>query len=349
MKKISFALLLGFGLVILTACNNKIEEEIPNTLVQESTAVNTILPEYEYFSEEEETIHIPDSSNVSMGIAEYEYFTFEETVLQFVTHFVIARYIESRPFGNYHTEFEFEVVDEILGQTSERIFVFLQHTREWHPSNSIHYGDLSFETGVAYLLPLIHTDSVHSIVERDGNRFIFISRIVIDLDNPSNSTMYGKSLDDHIDGIDLDEETAAEEIIAFVEELAEEIEDRRERIIIDSDDIEEILVGSPRVWIVEISEPIRLAHEQAVKIWVSNDLYYTNIIEILKGDGDVNVNVNDVRGVVFPPGRVFTGERHIIAIVNNFPEGSFYDLTSRYALFSMDQLEEIREILANNE
>ena len=344
MRKISFVLLLSIYLFGLTACNNQTERITP---IQRSSDVNVSFLEFRYFLEKEEMIQVQESLDASMSIAEYEYFTFEEATLEFATHIVIAQYVGSRSFGDLHREFEFEVLDEILGKTTERIFVFLQHIETKGYMRSINQGDLSFEVGVDYLLPLINTDSVDSIVERDGDQFAFVRQIVIDLDDPSNSMMYSEHLDDHIEGIDLDEETTVEAIISFVEELAEEIEaeGRTEIIIIDSDDMGEIFAGSPHIWIVEIGEPIRLAHEQAVTTWVSNDLYYTNIAEVLKGDGAIG----DERLVVFPPDSVFTGERHIIAVVNNFPEGSFYDLTSRHSLFSIDQLEEIREILADSE
>ena len=282
--------------------------------------------------------------------ASFDYLNFEEAVLGAATHIVVARYAGSRPFGDEHTEFEFVVIDEIFGETTERIFIFVQHMHAnvFGHTHDVEYrpGDLSFEAGVDYLLPLIHTNSVHSLIERDGDRFIFIQQIVIDLDNPTNSMMYNESLDDHINGIDLDEEIVAEEIIAFVEELAEEIEieERREIIIIDSDDIEEILVGSPRVWVVEVAEPISLQREQQrPPIWVSYDLYYVNVMELLKGE-----IVGTEQRIVFPTDSVLSGEQHIVAVVE-IPDSGFHDLTSLYALFSMDQLEEIREILANSQ
>jgi len=284
--------------------------------------------------------------------ASFDYLNFEEAVLEAATHIVVARYAGSRPFGDEHTEFEFIVLDEILGETTERIFIFAQHMHAYvfGYTHEVEYrpGDLSFETGVDYLLPLINTDSVDSIVKRDGDRFVFVRQIVIDLDDPSNSMMYSEYLDDHIEGIDLDETTLAEEIISFVEELAEEIEaeDRFEHIIIDSNDINEILANSPYVFIVEIGEAMRLSHEQEVTIWRLNDIYFATIVESLKG------GVNGLSEVVitFPPDAVFPGEQHIVA-VQPIEEGrnDRYLPTSRYGLFSMDQLEEIREILANSE
>jgi len=348
MKKELVIVLTLFALAFM-GCN--MENESTSESQQPSTdVVNEIMTEVEQSTEVVNSFARP-APNSFWETASFDYLNFEEAVLESATHIVVAQYAGSRPFGDQHTEFEFIVIDEILGETTERIFIFAKHMHahvfghmyevEYRP------GDLSFETGIDYLLPLIHTDSVHSIIERDGDRFIFIQQIVIDLDDPSNSMIYNESLDDHIDGIDLDEETAAEEIISFVEELAEEIEaeGRAEIIIIDSNNMEEILLGSPDVWIVEIGEPWRLSHEQVVTMWRLDDIYYAKIVEVLKGDGIIN----EEWLVVFLPDTVFTGERHIVAVVNNFPEAEFYDLTSRYGLFSMDQLDEIREILANSE
>lgn len=338
MKKQLTIVSILFALTLM-GCTIDMENDFSNeSQLQYNDLVNEI---------EIETVTEVAAPSAMLETASYEYLNFEEAVLESATHIVVAQYVGSRPFGDENTEFEFIVIDEILGETTERIFVFVTHMHA-HVSGHVYEvefvpGDLSFELGVDYLLPLINTDSVDSIVERDGDQFAFVRQIVIDLDDPSNSMMYSEYLDDHIEGIDLDETTSAEEIISFVEELAEEIEaeGRPEILIIDSADMTEILIGSPHIWIVEINGAWRLSHEQSVTTWVSNDIYYANVVEVLKGDAIIN----EEWLVVFPPDSVFTGERHIVAVVNNFPEASFYDLTSRYGLFSMDQLEEIREIL----
>ena len=297
----------------------------------------------------QETIAEIDVSDTSDWSAEYEYLTFEEAVLEFATHIVVAQYVESRPFGDEHTEFEFVVVDEILGETTERIFIFVTHMDAHvyghHYEVAFMPGDLSFETGVNYLLPLINSDSVHSVVYRDGDQFAFVMQIAINLDDPSESVMYSEPLDDHIENLTLDEETAVYEILDFVEDLAEEIEEigRFEPIIIDSSDMREIIEGSPYVWVVEIGEAIRLSHEQAITTWVSNDLYYVYVSRVLKGS---ELSEGE-RMIVFTPDSVFPGETHIVAVAH-IPESSFHDLTSRYGLFSIDQLEEINAIISED-
>ena len=303
----------------------------------------------------EANLEIELESNVSL-----DYLNFEEAVFEFATHIVVAQYVESQPFGDFHTEFEFVVIDEILGETTERIFVFLYHTKahvHGH-ENEVFYlsGDLSFEPGIDYLLPLINTNSIDSIINREGDEFIFISQIMIDLDDPSNSNIYSENLDDHIEGIDLDEHTEIEEIISFVEEIAEaiEAEDRFEHIIIESSDMEEIINGSPYVWIVEINEVWRLADEVGPRATRRNDLYYVTIIDALKGGKNVTLKGGTIEAPIvamaFLPDVVFLGERHVVAVqpLAEDDRGAFL-FTSRYGLFSLDQLEEIEAIIAEQQ
>ena len=110
---------------------------------------------------------------------------------------------------------------------------------------------------------------------------------------------------------------------------------------IRSEAIEDIVNGSPYVFVIEINEARGLS--SGTGGFMSIDLYYVTVVEDLKGEP---VMGNEIV-VVFFADTVFRGEQHIIA-VEQVPNGSFYRFTSRDSLFRMDQLYEIMEILNNN-
>jgi hypothetical protein len=130
-------------------------------------------------------------------------------------------------------------------------------------------------------------------------------------------------------------------IVAYVSELTRNNTPSREPI--RSDDIRDILNASPHVLVVEVNEPRRLAH-QAIQsdLMVATDIFYTTVIETLKGDREPGYIVR----MVFFADTVQTGERHIIAAVPvTEADPYFYDFTSRHSLFHINQLDEIADIL----
>ena len=281
----------------------------------------------------------------------FDYLTFEEALKERATDIVIAKYVGSRDFGENWRKFEFIVLERILGDATDRIFVYAQrnlHAHVYRDEYEINYipSDLEFFYGVDYLLPLTNINSPYANVYDDVDEFVFIHNAVIDLDEPSNSIMYNEPLDYHIEMIHIDENIYIVEIVSFVEGIAEQIEDKDhwELIFIRSTEMKEIIKASPYIFIVEISEPFRLSHEQVVTDWGLTDLYYVTIVYSLKGE------VNSGRNVIitFVADTVSIGERHIIA-VQPIAEGAthWFDFTSRYSLFSMEQLNEIELILAN--
>jgi len=109
---------------------------------------------------------------------------------------------------------------------------------------------------------------------------------------------------------------------------------------IRSDKIEDIINGSPYVFVVEINDPISLSRVPPSD-WAEADTYDCTVIKSLKGDISVGY---DYWGVYFA-NTVFTGEQHIVA-VERLEEGSnMFRFTSKNSLFRMEQLEEIMAII----
>ena len=336
MKKTLLSLMTILLLFALAACGNMIEATSDFEYDDQSDV-----------EDERQEIHVS-----------VMYLTFEEALLQ-STDVVIATYVESRPFGRNLTEFEFLVQDRVLGNAADTIFVYAANRDAsiigGISASNYHQGQLSFHQGTNYLLPLNRLQGATRNTHDDG--FIFIHNLVINLDNPSVSTMYNEPLSIHADTINFNSRSLSRQsITSFVEDITEDNPPAQD--FIRSDAIEDIILGSPYVLIVEINEPQRL-NEEALSDWRSTDIYFVTVLEVLKGernaeDFEPGRRIIEEHGgsrtvgtdIIFFADTVFTGERHIVAVESpreNDPGALRF--TSRNSLFSMDQLDEILAIL----
>ena len=264
-----------------------------------------------------------NSSGVSMSIV---YLTFEKALLS-STDVVIVNYVGHRPFGETLTEFEFTVVDRILGNAADTIFIYSGYSPE----------RFSFIEGTDYLLALERLWRAHGRTHPDG--FLLINDLIINLDDPAGSMMYNEPVTLHATELDFDNRSLdRDEIIAFIAEKTANNPPGRDHI--RSEDIVDIITGSPYVLVVEIGQPRRLLSEGGGD-WAETDIYHTTVVEALKGDIGVGFKLD----VVFFANTVQTGERHIVAAERLSAGSTTFIFTSRNSLFSMDQLDEILEIL----
>lgn len=298
--------------------------------------------------EEEDTYDYITYEDITYEDASYVYRTFEEALVELVTDIVIVQYVGHRPFGESLMEFEFTVSERILGDATERIFVYTQNNINAHVLGheyEINFlpGELTFISGNDYLLPLRRINSPYSNTYDEVDEFVFVYNIMIDLEDPSNSVMYSEALDYHSIGMSFDEETPTREIISFVEELADQIEDkgRWKPVFIRSEIMEDIIKGSPYIWVVEINDPLSLNSEVPPSDWMSIDIYYVRVVQSLKGD----TAVGEEMVVIFFADTVLPGEQHIVAVTPINKGDTWHDFTSRNSLFRTDQLEEIMQIL----
>ena len=277
----------------------------------------------------------------------YEYVTFEGA-LRDLNDVVIVQCIGYRPFGQNATEIEFLVLEWVVGEPRatgddiNRIFVYVEN----HLDASVAGGGVDFQPtmltlmhGTEYLLPLGRTGGPYS--NTHDNSFRFSSgNIVIDLDNLENSVMYTEPLSKHTTGLNLYGGMSRDEIIAYVRERTEGNPPRIPDFI-RSEDIEDIINGSSYVWVIEVSELGRLT--SGTSDWTSTDIYYVTVIESLKGGTEVGYEAR----TIFFADTVFLGEQHIVALDPPRGGGSNYRFSSRNSLFSMDQLDEILEIIGD--
>jgi len=143
-------------------------------------------------------------SNVTESELIADYLTFEEA-LAYASDVVIVQYMEASITVDGVIRFRFVVLESMLNETTDKIFVYLSDDDMSH---------FNFSDEGEYLLPLIRTESNDSTIEE--NVFIFIRNIVIDLINPSNSTMYGESIFEY--STDFNQEMTREEILSFINE-----------------------------------------------------------------------------------------------------------------------------------
>jgi hypothetical protein len=332
MKKILNTITVAFIAVLLIACNSN---DNPNE-------------EFETYEYESESYGGNDNEETDRELSDeitttafYDYQEFEEVLKTFTTDVVVARYIAHEYIGD-SIVFEFSVSERVIGDAGDRIFIYADRNivaqiDEEELDIDFRPGHLSFREGVDYLLPLIRMDDAYSVIQEDG--FVFIRDIVIDLDNPTYSMMYSTPLQLHTEQLRLDEDTPREEIIAYVYELVKDIAVVGR--IIRSEDMEDIVAGSPYVLVIEIGEPIRLAAEQGNVDSGATDLYYVTVTESLKG----NVNEGDELVILFHADTVFQGERHIVATMPMSPGSDWHEFTSRNSLFRIGQMDEIMLIL----
>ena len=157
------------------------------------------------------SVHFTTADGRNMGAWVKEY-TFEQIISRHVTDVVIVRYVGSRSFERELTEFEFIVLDRVLGNATDRIFVYADE----YINTAMHgqaIGDFGFTCDTDYLLPLTASISPYR----------FLGNIIIDLNNPSNSVMYGEPLSQNSTGLDFSDETSREQIISHIEYLTKNI------------------------------------------------------------------------------------------------------------------------------
>jgi len=259
------------------------------------------------------------------------------------TDIVVAEFVAQRPFGEYRTEFEFIVHDRIFGNTADTIFVYSSNIPV--TIGGVSSDAVQFATGTRYLLPLIKIMDIYSDVHDDG--FVFTTNLILDLDNPSRSTIRHEPLSLHSRMNFNRRGLTSGRIISYVRTLPRTPFTTRNRVFITSDCLDDIITGSPYVLIVEVNNPSRLAGIAPSGERMPDDIYYTTVVEVLKGD----MQVGDSLRIIFFADTVFPGETHIVSIAPSIPNSTnphFLRFTSRHSLHSPDQLDEIISIITGN-
>ena len=280
--------------------------------------------------------HPPEIASMSVL-----YQTFEEALLR-STDVVIAHYVGHRPFGETLIEFEFTVLDRILGNAADTIFVYA--TNDYASiiggvaASTYNRGAAMFTEGTNYLLPLNRLRGATLRTHDDG--YLFIHNLIINLDNPHLSTMYNEPLALHSGEVSFESRSLTDDaVIAYISNKTANNAPSRGHIV--SENILDIIDGSPYVLIVELNRPRRLAHEQVTRDWAETDIYHATLVRALKGSLEPGFQLD----VVFFADTVQTGEQHLVAVERIERGSTTFRLSSRNSLFQMDQLDEIMQIV----
>lgn len=264
-----------------------------------------------------------------------KYVTFEEALL-LSTDIVVAQYVGYRSFGDNSIEFEFVVLERVLGESADRIFVYAINSTSTTIGaiESISYkdSDLSFYAGGQYLLVLERIWLPHSKVNENG--YMLVRNLVVDLDNPQNSAMYGEPLHLHSELNFSRGCLSREQIVDYAREIAKNNHTDMDHI--KSLDVTEVVEGSDYILLVEINE----LHSMARTDFQHTDVFFCTVIQVIKGDLEPGFEL----GMIFLADTVQPGEQHII-MVRRIEEGSsLFEFTSRNSMFETTQFGEIMAI-----
>jgi len=261
-----------------------------------------------------------------------------ESAIEVATDVVVAEFVTSRSLQGA-TEYEFIVHDRVFGNTADTIFVYVVYAEM---SRRFADPEFQFSVGSQYLLALIKLADVYSHLHEDG--FIFTTDLILDLNDPSRSTIYNEPLSLHSRMNFNSRSITSGEIISYASTLPHTPFLTARRVFITSDYLVDIISGSPHVLVVEINEPRRMANQGIQSGLRSTDIYFTTVVEVLKGD----MQVGDRVEIVFFAGTVFSGETHIVSVtpVSTASQNPYFQqFTSRHSLHSPDQLDEIISII----
>ena len=269
-----------------------------------------------------------------------KYITFEEALL-LSSNVVVAQYVGYRNFGNETIEFEFVVLENVLGNSADRIYVYARNANvSIIGSTSIdlyNITDLNFRVGGQYLLVLNRIWSPHRKVQENG--YNLLNNIVIDLENLQNSSMYNEPLYLHSE-LDFRRGRLSEaQVIDYVREITKNNPPAVEYVM--SSCVTEIVDGSDYILLIEVNE----FHSMARTDIQHTDIFHCTVVQVIKGALEPGFEL----AMVFLADTVRPGEQHIIAVRRVGEGSSMFKFTSRYSLFEIEQFDEIMAVLAQQQ
>ncbi|MDR2589503.1 MAG: hypothetical protein LBC71_00705 [Oscillospiraceae bacterium] len=273
------------------------------------------------------------------------YQDFDET-LHSSTDIVMVNYIGHKPFGDNLIEYEFIVIDRILGSAESTIFVYIEsnNVSVIKSGGNIDYNlaETMFDVGIDYVIVLKRLQGAMLKTHEDG--YLLINNLIINMDTPSLSTMYNEPLSRHSTRLNFASANISEnQITQYIKN--ETVNNIQMEQPIRSDNIVEIIGKSPYIVIINIEEPRRLVNQQVTKDWMETDIYFVSIERVLKGiiDNAIDIEVS----VIFLADMVKTGEQYIVAVDRIEESSNTFELTTKNSLFDIRQLDEILTLLLN--
>lgn len=355
-KYIILALYIILAIIMLISCNDINEpNDNENDPIYQDETNNTNYDQnkndYTYPNDIFAHCNCPATS------AQIDPLTFEEIFL-LSTDVVVAQFVGYRRMGRFTEELEFRVSERILGDAADTIFVYFVHRDVlFYPGiaePNIELFAHQFEEGVNYLLPLFRNMSVVTNRHDDAYSFIAGNCILINLDNPDQIMVRSENILFHSTELDFSSRgLSGMEVLSYVQQaINDDLEFHAEQegvnenahspIVIRSNDVSEIVNGSPTIVEIEANQLVSTIDN----CLFSHNIYIVTVTRSLKGSFELGY----VFDILVPLNSMSLEGRYIVAIDSNSnrltSRGYYsYPLTSRNSVFPMEYEQQIGEIL----
>ena len=184
----------------------------------------------------------PTANSEDLSIVMNLAFPFEEAAT-FATDVVVAQYVGYQYWGIGLIEYEFTVIDRVLGNAGDTIYLIRNRA-----------NSLSFSAETEYLLMLERILAPFYSGFHDES-FILVSDTAIDLNDPLTGAMHNSQLHEHLIDLNLNTRNfSSDQIVSHFKHLTLN-NSVSSRAPIGSDRLEDIIDRSPHVLVVEINEP----------------------------------------------------------------------------------------------
>jgi len=278
------------------------------------------------------------TSKIYTSVQPYEeYFTFEKACGR-ADRIIIGKFIDYAPsVGNYWV-LEFEVIDTIFGEETDTIQIYLSGTKstytdkETNKSYKFSPQEAGFYRQCNYLIPIKIVDDVY----QDHPYAYPIGSALVDMNDISQSQMYGRYIQQHTTGIDFSQSTA-EDIIEYARKLS--VNNSISKKPLSTDNIQEIIDASEKIVHVRVEE----FEKRNDSTFFDIEFYKCTVIENLKGQYDKDSEIS----IVFFSETVNVGEEYIVMLA---PGGSsiIQQFSAKQSLRSVSEKEAIKNIIASN-
>ena len=281
------------------------------------------------------TLSEPTGNDKALVDAIAIYFTFEEACLE-ATDVVLAEYQGKSLLNDTFTEYRFAVYDSLLGDAKGEIAVSVRNAHvtvmgENDTKFSYYNKEMPLTIGRKYLLPLYRSPSAYDV----KTRYQFLGGLVVDLEDVSQSVMYGeKDIALHTQHKSFNE-LSEQSIKRYVGELV--CNNAPAKTVPTAANLEELVAISPDIAVVKVGKLERIMQG----VYQDIPVYYCTVQEMLKTDDSVHERQISVK---FFENSVKEGDTVIIFSQNY---GTFYYFVSKNTYVdSVQSLDKKDEIIA---
>lgn len=245
------------------------------------------------------------------------YYSFE-SACRMATNVVFAEYQGKSVLNDLYVEYRFKVSDRLLGSCDDEIAISAQRARVSVPCESgmkLSYSneEIPLTVGREYLLPLYSSPTAYDV----KTRYQFIGGLAIDMEELSQSTMYGqKNISSHVKGAELDT-LSKQSVQSYVGGLI--CDNVTAKTVPVAANLQELVDLSPEILVVKVGKL-----ERTMKgVYQDTYVYYCTVKDTLKTDDPFHESEVTVR---FFANSVKEGDT-VIVFADNLSD--FYYFVSR--------------------